>query len=109
MAYADDCVVRDPSMLVSVDPRKLSYSATFGFRRQEPAVSTVRKFVREYMRGSAQDKMDFVTAYLASWPLLVLRVIEAIKDVFGQWRRTHPPPPPHPTHTNHHSIEPETP
>ena len=99
----------DPGYLVNVDPRKLTDSPTFGFRRREPAVSTVRKFAREYMNGSTQDKIDFVAAYLASWPLLVLRVIEEVKDVFGQWRRTHPPPPPHPTHTNHHSIEPETP
>ena len=67
-----------------VDPRGFTPRSTCGFlRTREPKSSTIRKWVRVYSAGGNQAKLDFVMLYLASWPLLIVRVMETLKAAQG--------------------------
>ena len=69
--------------LLLVDPRSFTHTDRQSMRTKETKSSTIRKWVHVYSAGGNQAKIGFAMMYLASWPLLIVRVMETLKAAQG--------------------------
>ncbi len=62
--------------LLSADTRDLTVGPRL--RRRAPTAKAVRKHYEAFVGGSPQERLDFITLYVTTWPLLVQRVMEKL-------------------------------
>ena len=61
-----------------VDRRRLAFGDSVP-RWAVPHAGTVARFKRRYLNWTAQERLDFILHYISYWPLLVVRVMQALQ------------------------------
>ncbi len=56
-------------------------------RQIEPNPSTVARWTRRYLRGTPQQRLDFVLHYVVYWPKMVVKVMNAVNAAVAAERR----------------------